>query len=151
DSTPPPNLREMIVGMVERYRELVGRLEAEALPGLTPLEREMHQRMQTLVLGSGGEIEDHLFVTRPGVMLLTEEPQLTDQARLLFSDLHPPPDSTDAQQLVHFKTAVTNLTFPKAGKNTERYLDQVVRKAAHRSVVNDIRPVFLLAGIAVET
>ncbi len=150
-SPPPTNLREMIAGMVERCQDLVRELEDQVLPCLTPIEREMHQRMQTLVLGSAGEIEDHLFVTKPGILLLTEEPRLTDPARQLFADLHLSQDTTDAQQLVHFKTAVTNLTFPKGGKNTERYLEQVVRKAAHRSVVNDVRPVFLLAGIAAET
>jgi hypothetical protein len=144
-------LWERITDTVKRGYDLLDQLESQILPHLTPIEQEMHLRMQKIVLGSGGEIEDHLFVTRPGILLLTEPPQLTDRARQLFADLHLSPDTTDTQQLVHFKTAVTNLTFPTGGKNTERYLEQVVRKAAHRSVLNDIKPVFLLAGIASET
>lgn len=152
-SMPPSSekLRATIVEVDLEIQSKLARVESEVIPALSEVERRMLDRMTRLVIGSGGEIEDRIFVTRPGVMILTKEPELTPAAEALFGAMRIDTDQPGYQSLVHFKTAVTNLTFPEKGKDTASFLDNVVGKSGHRSVTNDIKPVFFIAGVGLET
>jgi hypothetical protein len=126
-------------------------LKDRIIPELGETDLKMYRRMYRIIEGAGGAIDDLIFVTRPGVMAVTETPVLTPQAQKLFADMALDVEEPAYAQMVHFKTALTNLTFPETGKDTAGFIDKVVGKAAHRSVTNDIKPVFLVAGVALET
>jgi hypothetical protein len=111
------------------------------------------RRMTDLIRLSGGTIEDGLFVTRPGCLLLAKT-QLNPHSSVstLFDSVLIDRARPPYEQFAEFNSRLTYLSFrSKAGGSSAQFNHDKARKHGHLSVFGPLHATFLLAGISVET
>ena len=107
-------------------------------------------RLIHLIERSGGQIEEGLFVTRPGCLVLAET-RVTDEADALFGSLHIDQERPPYEQLGEFNARITYLSFADEPRPAGAYNEAMARKHQHLSVYGALHVTMLLAGLSVET
>lgn len=108
------------------------------------------ERMIQLVEAAGGRVEDDLFVTRPGVRLLSVT-ELTDDGRALCDAMHIDTTRPDYEQLAELNGRITYLAFRDEPGDGAAYNQKMVNEHGHLSVHAATVATFLIAGVSVET
>jgi thymidylate synthase ThyX len=108
------------------------------------------EKMQRLILAAGGEIEDELFVARPGCMILSET-RLSPEAQELYKAFHIDQERPAYEQNAEFKSRITYLSFRDEAADASGYNERMAKELQHLSVYSAQSVEFLIAGISIET
>ena len=98
---------------------------------------------------AGGQVEDGLFVSRPGVCI-TNCTTLTDRGSEIFNAMNIDDSEPIYRQNAEFNSRITYMSFPEKKQSSKEYNDMMVNKFGHLSVYNDFYATILFAGISVE-
>jgi len=110
------------------------------------------KRMQQLVQLSGGVVEDGLFVTRPGCLLLAKtELANSKSVTSLLDSFHIDTERPTYEQFGEFNSRITYLAFKSKKGSSKDYNYKMAHVHGHLSVYGPVHATFLLAGIALET
>ncbi len=107
------------------------------------------KRMVELIEVAGGTVENDLFVTRPGCLLIANT-ILTGAGKDLVERLHIL-DRPEYEQMAELNARLTYLSFRREGEPGDLYLHKLAREHQHLSVFSQATATFLLAGVSVET
>lgn len=108
------------------------------------------ERLRKLILNSGGEIEDSIYVTKPGIRLLAAT-ELTPSAREVFDEMNIDGSRPEYERMAEFNSRITYLSFRDEPKSSEDFNRKMVEEYGHLSVHSAYNATFLLAGVAMET
>lgn len=108
------------------------------------------KKHKSIILKSGGQVEDDLFVTKVGV-LMTKKSRVTKEAIDLFEDLNIDQDTLECEQHAEFNSRITYLSFKDKKTSSKEYNNMMINELGHRSVYNDEHVTFLISGCSLET
>lgn len=128
--------------------------EAAVVDRIT-VDTPYRQRMKGLILAAGGEIEDNLFVTKPGVKMIAEtEFSRAENLWSIFSSLKCNSDIFNGQGtaylgLAEFNAKLADLNSKES--NIHEFLETMADEFGHLSVFQMTQVSFFIAGISMET
>jgi thymidylate synthase ThyX len=113
--------------------------------------------MEKLVTSAGGIVEDHLFVTKPGVVILeTTEP--TKEAINIYRTMNIHLEENENNSYLssgEFKARITYLAYPREqpldDEKTNAYHNKMIKELKHYSPYDGTTVTFLIAGVSVES
>lgn len=101
------------------------------------------ENISKLIEISGGKVLDNRFVLEPGVMLISKtENVIPDEISKLFHL------TEDNKQLAELNARITYMNFKEPREN---YLEDIVNKLHHQSILSNINLGFLVTGVKGET
>lgn len=101
------------------------------------------EKISKLIEYSGGEVLDKRYVLKPGVMLISKTVNLipTDISSLFNL-------TDDNKQLGELNARITFMNF---NESREDYIEKIINKFKHHSILSNINLGFLIAGVKGET
>lgn len=99
-----------------------------------------------LIQLAGGEVEEDLFVIKPGVCLNSVTRSVTPSAILDLFNIDK--ELSDAHKLLELNSKITYLTHAQKGKE---YVEDIYNNKKHVSISNNFHVGFLVAGASGET
>ena len=108
------------------------------------------QTLRTLIESGKGEIQDSIFVTKPGCLLIAHT-ALAPCSGSLFNALNIDEACPNYEQFGEFNSRLTYLSFRQGKGCSVDFNHKIARQLGHLSVYAPVSATFLLAGVALET
>jgi hypothetical protein len=105
--------------------------------------------MKSLVVRSGGIVDD-IFVSKHGIMLLSDESGITDEAHSLFDFVNISCQQADNLRLAEFTARLTYLSFPESQDYSPEEYHNKLHELGHTSPYNLKKVAFFIVGLSIE-
>jgi thymidylate synthase ThyX len=115
-----------------------------------PVMTRYKEKMKQLISQADGTIEEELFVTKPGIVLLSAT-ENSVAGKQINEDFFIDSSRPEYEQRAEFKSRITYLAFRDEAKKSASYNEKMAKEYQHLSVHGSTHIEFLIAGIALET
>lgn len=113
-------------------------------------KKNYFEKLSELILSIGGNIEDDIFVTKPGCVILNKN-SITQSGQKIYQQFNIDQLRPEYEQIAEFKSRITYLAFKDTLSNSKEYNEKMAKEYQHLSVHAATQVELLIAGISLET